>query len=408
MDDSGIVVRSLNDGDLPAALDLISDTWPEIPRNDHEEMVLRDPWRDDQRTFGAFVGDRLAAQARFFYRPVRIGRAQLRMIGVSVVATHPDFRRRGLGHRILKAALDWMRHSGKHFALLHTGVRDFYKPLGWGTVEQPVCCVKAKDIPALATGQYEISHVPIGQTPRELQGIYDRTCGSHPLCLARTPTYWASWPQWAAGNLWVGILGDNWTVARKDRRVVAYGAIQRSLQHDRAIGTIEACALPGHEEALLDIQDDLAARCRAAGGNPLELSLPGDHMLVTRLSPMGEWTTNSSVMVRIVDLPGLLEALRPELQQRAAALSRPARLRLESDIASAALAVSSTDVSVEETGEGPRVQMSPAGMGSLLLGFRSASDLAEAGEIAAEPAALELLNILFPCLHSHYGRIDRF
>ena len=403
-----IAVRSLEERDLPAALELVCDAWPEIPRGDHEQMVLRDPWRDEQRTFGAFAGDRLVSQARCFFRPVRVGCAQLRMIGISVVVTHRDFRRRGLGHRVLQASLDWMRESGKHFALLHTGVHDFYKPLGWGSIGEPLCCVRADEAPTLGRGEYDIAHVRVEDTPPALAEIYEQSCGHHPLALARTSTYWQNWPLWATGNLWVGLLGDKWTVARKGDEIVAYGGIQNSLERDGAIGIIEACALPGHEDALLDLHDDLVARCRAAGGDPVELGLPADHPIVTRLSPMGEWATNSSVMVRIVDLPGLFEALRPELNRRAAALSRTAQVRLESDIASVTLAVSPDDVSVVESEEGVGVRLSSAGISSLLLGFRSASDLAAAGDVQADSAALSLLDALFPCLHSHYWRIDRF
>ena len=52
--------------------------------------------------------------------------------------------------------------------------------------------------------------------------------------------------------------------------------------------------------------------------------------------------------------------------------------------------------------------MSTAGLASLLLGYRSAAELARAGEIEAAAPTLELLDVLFPCLRSHYWQIDHF
>ncbi|UCC68960.1 MAG: GNAT family N-acetyltransferase [Armatimonadota bacterium] len=402
------VVRALTESDISAALDLITAQWPDIPRVCQERMIRQDPWADQQRAFGVFLDNRLVAHARFHHRPVRIGRASLNMIGVCEVVTHPDYRRRGLGHRVLRAAIDWMQSAGQHFAVLYTDVPDFYAGVRWGCLAEDFYYVPAGSVPKLGPGRFPITHIPIAEAPDSLARIFEESCGRHPISLLRTPAYWRSWPRWAAGNLWFGLLDDLWTAACEDNRIVAYGGIQRSLRRDGSLAIVEACCLPGREDALLDLHDALIARCRQAGGDPIELNLPSDHLFVSKLAPLAERTLNRNAMVRVVDLPGLLHALQSEIEQRSAHVSGPARVRLESPVGSAAISAKRGEVSINDSPDASRADFTPAGLGSLLLGYRSAADLSVAGDIEAAPATFELLDILFPHLHSHYWQMDHF
>lgn len=408
MQDATPVVRALEESELDAALDLIAAQWPEIPRSCQERMVRHDPWRSQQRSFGAFADGRLVAHARFHHRPVRVGRARLRMVGVCEVVTGPDYRRRGFGHQVLKAALRWMRETRQHFTMLYTGVHPFYAALGWEVARETMYYVPSPAIPRLGEGGYRITHIPVTDRPAAFARIYEESCGQHSISLDRTSAYWESWPRWAEGNRWFGLLDDLWTAAWEGKTIVAYGAINGSILRERALSIVEACALPEHPDALFDVCDDLVARCRAAGAERIELNLPADHPLVVRLAPVGERGADGSAMLRVVDLRGLLQALVPELEVRSARLDGSTRVKLESPLGSATLSADRGSVALDESVGAPRAALSPAGLGSLLLGFRSAAELGEAGEIDAAPATMEVLDALFPCLHSHYWQIDHF
>jgi predicted acetyltransferase len=401
-------VRPLTDEDIPAALDLIRLAWPEIPRQAQEEMIRRDPWRADQRSFGAFVGEHLVSHARFHYRPVRCGSVVLDMSGVCEVTTHPDFRRRGLGHRVLRAALDWMRSVGRHFVTLYTSVNAFYAPLGWGTIDVPMHYLPLAAAPRLGRGSYRVTRLPATESGAALADIYAQSCGRRPISLIRTPEYWQQWPHWAKDNLWFGLLDNEWSVAWSEQRVVAHGGINWSLQRKGTPSIHEACALPGHEDALLDVFDDLVERSRAASEAPLELNLPGDHPLVTRLEDAGERSANTSAMIQVLDLMALLQALKPEIERRTTRLKGSARLRLTSPLGSAAMAAAPGEVAISDGDAPATVDCTAAGLASLVLGFRSAADLCDAGEITAPAEAGEALAVLFPCLHTHYWQIDHF
>ncbi len=401
-------VRPLGDEDIPAALDLIRLAWPEIPRGAQENMIRRDPWRADQRSFGAFVGERLVSHARFHYRPVRCGRAVLDMSGVCEVTTHPGFRRRGLGHRVLRAALDWLRSMHRHFVMLYTGVNPFYSPLGWGTIDVPICYLPLAAVPRLGRGAYRVSRLPATESAAVLPEIYDQTCGRHPISLLRSPDYWQRWPLWAEDNLWFGLLDNEWSVAWSEQRVVAYGGLNWSLRRQGSLSIHEACALPGHEDALFDVFDDLVERSRAASGAPLELNLPGDHPLVTHLEDISERAANTSAMIQILDLKALVEGLRPEIERRTTMLKGSTRLRLNSPSGGATIAAGPGKIAISDGGADAVVDFTAAGLASLVLGFRSAADLRSAGEMTAPAEAQETLGVLFPCLHTHYWQIDHF
>lgn len=399
-------VRPLADGDLPAALDLICRTWPEVPRSSHRAMARDDPWRERGRIFGAFVGGALASHARLHYRPIRVGAAVLEMIGVSSVVTDERHRRRGLGHLVLRAALAWMRGAGAHVCLLNTGVPDFYAPLGWGRLSLPYLSLAAGGIPRLGAGRWPVVRLPISPARAELLDIYRAACARHPIALQRTREYWERWPRWAAGSPWVGLLDDEWSVVLDDDQMIAYGGIQRSMITGGALSIGEACALPGREETLPDLCDDLVARARAAGAQRIELNLPADHPLSARLAPYGEWMTHRGVMAQVLDLPGLLRALVPEVERRAAGLARPAVIRLESPAGEVTMEAGPAGVAIGEARDGPVVRLTAGGLAALLLGLSGPADLREAGELEGEEAASQALARLFPCLHSHYSQVD--
>jgi len=402
------VIAPLQGPHLRAALGLVASQWPEVPPAAHEALALDDPWRDLGRVFGALVGEEVVAHARFHYRPVAMGRATLHMVGLSCVVTRADHRRRGIGHRVLRAALDWMAASGAHFCAMNTGVPNFYSPLGWGRLRWPLLTLRPASLPRLGSGRYPLTRLPIDQAPAALAGIYDAASCGHPITLRRTEAYWAAWPRWARRNPWVGLVDDQWTIAWKDNRPVGYGALQHSIVSSNTLSIGEVWAMPGEEEALRDIFDDLAARASAHKSERIEVNLPGDHPLLADLASQGKWVTHEGMMIRVVDLRGLLATLAPQIEARAADLRSPVAVRLESPTGSATVRAGDGPPAITDDEAPHRADLSPGALGALLLGLSSAADLTSAGDIDASDATRELLDRLFPCLHAHYSQVDGF
>lgn len=73
--------------------------------------------------------------------PCRINtpRGALQAAGINCFATHPDYRRRGIGTAVLEDAHRKIRESGFLIGLLVTGIYDFYRKFAWekgGTEQQ--------------------------------------------------------------------------------------------------------------------------------------------------------------------------------------------------------------------------------------------------------------------------------
>jgi GNAT superfamily N-acetyltransferase len=68
--------------------------------------------------------------------PVRTPRGTLLVGGINAMATHPDYRRHGLGAAVLADAEAKMRADGHQIGLLGTRIQDWYRKMGWETAGQ--------------------------------------------------------------------------------------------------------------------------------------------------------------------------------------------------------------------------------------------------------------------------------
>ena len=84
-----------------------------------------------QNVFVVKAGDKIAATTGVWANDIQVGNFELRVGGINGVGTLPEFRRRGLGGRILQSAHDHMRALGCHVGLLSTTIFDWYRSMGW-------------------------------------------------------------------------------------------------------------------------------------------------------------------------------------------------------------------------------------------------------------------------------------
>jgi len=71
------------------------------------------------------------SHAAIYYSKVRTHDFTHSVGGVGSVATHPEYRGRGLATEVLKDCINVMRESGCHLSVLWTQRRDFYRRLGY-------------------------------------------------------------------------------------------------------------------------------------------------------------------------------------------------------------------------------------------------------------------------------------
>ncbi len=123
---------------MPAAYELLSlcfpDARPDLFRRQTEhDSTFRRRHARVVEVDGAVVG-----YLRIFDRRVWVRGARLRAAGIGSVATHPDYRRRGLATALVRDTLALLRHDGHHLSFLGAEIAaPFYERLGWRIVRQP-------------------------------------------------------------------------------------------------------------------------------------------------------------------------------------------------------------------------------------------------------------------------------
>jgi GNAT superfamily N-acetyltransferase len=396
-----IIVRETTETDAPAVVDLAALTWPHIARSRTEAIIELDPWRDRQAAFGAFAGGRLVSYARFHFRPVRVGAAVVNLGGVADVVTHPDFRRRGLARRVLQAGIASMKSAGLPASLLFTANPGVYRGLGWRTFHGISGVVDLSGMPRLGRGRTRITREHVLRLPPALEGVYESGCASHPISQVRPVAYWRDWPKWMLNEPNGQTVEHFASVAWRGASPCAYGLASRSA-------IIELCCLPGEQDAMLDVFDHLVEASRADRAvGAVRLDLPYDHAVAAALAPCATFSTATLGMVLVLDLKAMLHALQPALAERAEGI-RHDRIRIHSPAGSATVTINDGEVSIGDSQEPCAATLTGTAFSSLLLGFGSVRALHDAGEVDADPRALELLDALFPCRNAHYWAIDRF
>lgn len=109
------------------SLDLRPAVWNHTPDGDPADAATH---------FLLTEGEMLVSHASVRTRTVRHAGTPYRVAGLSTVFTYPDFRGRGLGEQVVRAATDHIRRSGDDLAMLFCGdrVQPLYLRCGWEPV----------------------------------------------------------------------------------------------------------------------------------------------------------------------------------------------------------------------------------------------------------------------------------
>ena len=148
--DFAAVIRDLRRNDLDSLLSLYRQLHPQddaLPEGVAEiwEEIVRDP---AQIYLGAFVGELLVAACNAAVVP-NLTRGARPYAVIENVVTHADYRRRGIGAKILRALVDrcWARRCYKVMLMSAIGraeIHGFYEALGFDKQSKQAFVIKAR------------------------------------------------------------------------------------------------------------------------------------------------------------------------------------------------------------------------------------------------------------------------
>ena len=111
------------------AFEPTKNTYEDVVPEDYEESHPH--LKDMSQVYGCFDGDNLGSASAFFTSNVVIRNKELPMSGIWGVATSPQYRNRGLVHRILLKILKEMYDRGILISSLYPFKFSFYEQFGW-------------------------------------------------------------------------------------------------------------------------------------------------------------------------------------------------------------------------------------------------------------------------------------
>ena len=131
------------------------------------------------------------------------------MGGISAVATHPAYRRRGYAGELMRAVLEDMRGRGVHLSLLAPFAHPFYRAYGWELATEGIgYTFKPDELPASKEQRF-IRDYRTDDLP-EMQRLLETEAARHPCGIRRS------------GGRWRQILFDK-EGPYKDLRAAVYG-----------------------------------------------------------------------------------------------------------------------------------------------------------------------------------------
>lgn len=321
-------------------------------------------------------------------RILRYGRASLRVAGLgSLRGDHiPD----DFAHAMMQDALAYIMEQGAHLALLHSPP-DFNGRFGFSPVwphylmEFPA--VQAADLQSAA----RLRRAHVSDVPR-LADLYERHWGGR-VTFPRSPEMWmwrAAHPgsmhimvaESAPGRVEGYLAGDDMLSAQvevaADTRAAALALMaEAGRQHQRAASEMVSWLVPP--------DDALAAFARQAV----------DVTLSARYSRSGGWVG------RLIDAPGLVEALLPEVVAQAE-MALPGF-----DAAALYMTCHPSNVHIRLRGpDGAACELSHADFIQVMFGSLSPAALGVGG--ALDAAGVHLLSALFPPRIAALGCWDWF
>jgi hypothetical protein len=327
---------------------------------------------------------------------MRVGRSALRVAGIGVVATHGDYRKRGLMDITARACVDAMPQAGYDQTILF-GIPDYYHKFGyvpaWPAAVYTAAIVNLPDarppslrpLPASTAAMDRLyNRHAAGMTGTAIRPTYSRN---------RNPRKWHGWCWGGRGESMEGYV----------------------LVGDVTGGRMDVLEAVGHTPTAL-----AAARSLAASGGACDVSFIALHWH----SPVARWlrsakcrlelrfTRSGEAMVRTVNLETTLRKLAPELGRRlgrshmagwrGSLLVADARQRVELRIGNG------IGVSAAGRPAGPHRISGGEEVAQLIIGNGEPREVMAAAAIRTRGDGAQLAEVLFPNQHPQLAAWDAF
>lgn len=295
-------------------VDLISAVFVEKCRPRYASQHYQDSTYELDQSRVCIVDGKIVSYVRVSDRSMYIGEDIVKLGGIGMVVTSPEYRGRGYASALLRDATAYMEAKKYDLSLLFTTIQPFYMPLGWAAFPQTTFELELHDKKTFTPSDWKSRQFDLEKDLTQISQIYDEHNKG------RTGTILRSEQLWRDGySQQVGMLPS--LVVEKDGQIGAYANLAFP-DDDQDIDAYLATYYPNLREVGWrgTAPDNLLALCHAILEAAYERNVESISGRLTRHHPMTlmlseesgsplSFSIHERVMYRVISLERLFQKL---------------------------------------------------------------------------------------------------
>ena len=401
-------IRAAKADERDEIVDLISAVFVEKCRPRYASQHYQDSTYALDQSRVCVVDGKIVSYVRVSDRSMYIGEAVLKLGGIGMVVTSPEYRGRGYASALLRDAIAYMEAQNYDLSLLFTTIQPFYTPLGWAPFPQTTFELELYDKKNFAPSGWKSRPFDLEKDLTQVSQIYDEHNSG------RTGTVLRSEPLWRDGySQQVGMLPS--LVIEKDGQIGGYANLAFP-DEDQGIDAYLATYYPNLREVgcRSETPDSPLALCHAILEAAYERDVDSISGRLTRHHPMTlllseesgsplSFSIHERMMYRLISLERLFQKLIPKFEaqlENSAMIDRSGSFHFTVSDQTCTLNLNRGKVTVtaDDTGS-TKIALSAYHFFKVLFGdgtFGQLNELNRTKGINLQPDEMALLSTLFP------------
>ena len=401
-------IRAAKAHERDEIIDLIAAVFVERCRPRYASQHYQDSSYELDQSRVCVVDGKIVSYVRVSDRSMYIGKEVVKLGGIGMVVTSPEYRGRGYASALLRDAIAYMEANNYDLSILFTTIQPFYMPLGWASFPQTNFELELHGKKTFAPSGWKSRPFEIEKDLTQISQIYDEHNKG------RTGTVLRSEQLWRDGySQQVGMLPS--LVVEKDGQIGAYANL--AFPNDaQDIDAYLATYYPNLREVGCrnTDPDSLHPLCHAILEAAYERGVESISGRLTRHHPMTlllseesgsplSFSIHERAMYRVISLEGLFQKLIPKFEaelENTATTDQSGSFHFTVGDQSCTLDVNRGKVAVIADDRGrTRVALENYHFLKVLFGdatFRQLDEFNRAKGLNLRPDEITLLSTLFP------------
>ena len=314
-------IRAAKESEFEEIVDLLCTAFVEKCRPRYTSQMYDDSSYQLHQSRVCVVDGKVVSHVRVSDRSIHIGRSVMKLGGIGMVATLPEYRQRGYASALMQDATAYMEEHSYDLGLLFTTIQPFYMQFGWASFPQTNFALELRGKNTFAPSSWITRQFEAERDLTQVSQIYDEHNKGRTATVLRSEAHWRD-----SYSRQIGITPS--LILEKDGITGAYANLGLSTDTDR-MDAFLATYYPNLREVgyRREHPDSLLALCHAILDwayrkecTSISGRLHRHHPLVALLGEESGGELSFSIteraMYRVISLCSLFEKMIPEFEAR--------------------------------------------------------------------------------------------